>query len=138
MKWPFKDMQAGEVLVLWGVNPAQAAMSAHNVGRYKGWKFKTEKVDSPDGRVGIRVERLAVPDADWVSRTPKGSRMVTYGYEQLEVGEEVTLRGESEFLSKALAGVQARERKFGIKIQRKTATNPLLGVYSSVTFKRVA
>lgn len=137
MNWPFKTMQVGEIQVLWDVNPAQAAMAAHNTGRYKGWAFKTKKVVDPEtGRVGIAVKRLQDP----VGAAPvasAGRTFTLYGYEDLAVNESITLKGEPEWLGRALAGIQARERKFGIKLKRKTELHPVTRAYVALTVTRI-
>ena len=138
MDWPFKSMQVGEVQVLWGVNPAQAAVAAHNTGRYKGWAFQTKKVVDPEnGRVGLAVKRLPNPEGA-VSAQIGRKAPVQYGYEGLEVGESVTIKGEAAWLGRAVAGIQARERKYGIKLKRKTTLHVLTGAYESVTVTRIA
>lgn len=137
MNWPFKSMQVGEIQVLWDVNPAQAAMAAHNTGRYKGWAFKTKKVvDTETGRVGIAVKRVQDP-AGVAPVVPAARRITLFGYEDLAVGESITLKGESEWLGRALAGIQARERKFGIKLKRKTELHPITRAYVALTVTRL-
>lgn len=134
MNWPFKNMQVGEIQVVWDVNPAQAAMAAHNTGRYKGWAFKTKKVVD-EGRVGLAVKRLPDPAGAAPLSTPR-SDFTLYGYEGLALGESVTLKGEPEWLGRALAGIQARERKFGIKLRRKVTLHPVTRVYEALTVTR--
>lgn len=142
MEWPFKNMGVGEVVVMWDVNPHSVATAAHNTGRYKGWKFKTQQVKDPaTGRVGVAVKRLKVEGEGAAPRgVPfgKSSKLIRYGYEEIAVGEVVTIRGDHTLVMKSIEGVAARERRFGIKIKRRSIKDPASGLYIEATFERVA
>ena len=86
------------------------------------------------------MERLPDPERPWVtdSGIKRGPRLTLFGYEHLAVGEEVRLTGEPEWIAKALAGVQARERSFKIKLKRKTEKHPIHGTYVALRVKRIA
>lgn len=144
MDWPFKNMVPGEVVVIWDLPPARVSMTAHNIGRYKGWTFRTRTVEV-NGRTGVEVTRLAKAPKDQMVSTTQGTagaapaeRLTQFGYEKLAVGESVTLTGDPVWLGKALSGVQSRERKYGMKLKRKSEIDPNTGQYAKLVITRIA
>ena len=139
MQWPFKSMSVGESVVIWDLPPQKVAATAHTVGRYKGWNFKTKTV-SINGRSGVRVTRIPGPNDTPDVAVPSNNRerpIPLYGYEYLEVGESITLTGEHETLGKAVNGVPARERRFKAKFKRACKVDERC-LYKEVTITRVA